>query len=56
MEPDDDDDEDDGMDGSGGGSRHGPGIKRGTYMKNGPTVYKLVKPVLKIIKETKARE
>ncbi len=30
--------------------------KRGSYMKDGPTVYKLVKPVLKAIKEAKARE
>ena len=32
------------------------GVKRGSYMKNGPTVYKLVKPVMKIIKDTKSRE
>ena len=30
--------------------------QRGTYMKDGPTVYKLVKPVLKVIKDAKARE
>lgn len=57
MEPDDDDEDDDGNEGGGhGGPRQGPGIKRGSYMKNGPTTYKLVKPVMKIIKETKARE
>lgn len=30
--------------------------RRGGYMKDGPTVYKLVKPVLKAIKDAKARE
>lgn len=30
--------------------------RRGAYMKDGPTVYKLIKPVLKAIKEAKARE
>lgn len=30
--------------------------KRGSYMKDGPTVYKLIKPVLKTIKEAKSRE
>jgi len=30
--------------------------KRGTYLKDGPSVYKLIKPVLKAIKEAKARE
>lgn len=30
--------------------------RRGTYMKDGPTVYKLLKPVLKAIKETQAKE
>jgi hypothetical protein len=30
--------------------------KRGTYMRDGPTPYKLIKPVLKAIKEAKARE
>ena len=37
-----------------GGGRSGR--KRGTYMKDGPTVYKLVKPVLKAIKEAQAQE
>lgn len=32
------------------------GRKRGSYMKDGPTVYKLVKPLLKLIKEAKSRE
>jgi hypothetical protein len=30
--------------------------KRGSYMKDGPTVYKLVKPILKAIKEANSRE
>ena len=30
--------------------------RRGTYMKDGPTVYKLIKPVLKAIKDAKSRE
>ena len=43
--------------GAGGGSGSTRrGLKRGSYMKDGPTVYKLVKPVLKIIKEAKAKE
>jgi len=33
-----------------------PPRKRGSYMKDGPTVYKLVKPVLKAIKEAKSLE
>lgn len=37
-----------------GGSRSAR--KRGTYMRDGPTVYKQVKPVIKSIKEAKARE
>ena len=32
------------------------GKKRGGYMREGPTVYKLVKPVLKTIKEAKSKE
>jgi hypothetical protein len=36
-----------------GSARRG---KRGSYMKDGPTVYKLVKPLLKTIKEAKAKE
>ena len=50
------DDEEDGQGVDENGQPSAGGIKRGTYMKNGPTVYKLVKPVLKIIKETKAKE
>jgi hypothetical protein len=30
--------------------------KRGSYMKDGPTVYKLIKPILKSIQNTKSRE
>ncbi|ORX41076.1 Bromodomain-containing protein [Kockovaella imperatae] len=40
----------------GAGSSGRKGIKRGAYMKDGPTVYKLVKPVLRMIKEAKARD
>ncbi|OCF31781.1 hypothetical protein I316_06588 [Kwoniella heveanensis BCC8398] len=32
------------------------GRKRGSYMKDGPSVYKLIKPVLKNIKETKSND
>lgn len=34
----------------------GTGRKRGSYMKDGPTVYKLIKPCVRAIKETKADE
>lgn len=30
--------------------------KRGSYMKDGPTVYKLIKPVLRAIKEARSHE
>ena len=30
--------------------------KRGSYMKEGPTVYKLVKPIMKAIKDAQSRE
>jgi len=30
--------------------------KRGSYMKEGPTVYKLVKPILKAIKDAQSKE
>ena len=30
--------------------------KRGTYMREGPTVYKLLKPVMKAIKEAQSLE
>lgn len=32
------------------------GKKRGSYMKDGPTVYKLIKPCMRAIKEAKANE
>ena len=32
------------------------GKKRGSYMKDGPTVYKLIKPVLKLIRDAKSKE
>jgi len=42
------------------GEEHTPGggrfKKRGSYMKEGPTVYKLVKPILKAIKEAQSKE
>jgi hypothetical protein len=38
------------------GARGRAGVKRGSYMKDGPTVYKLVKPILKAIRETRSRE
>lgn len=41
-----------GMDGESGMSKK----KRGGYMREGPTVYKLIKPVLKSIKEAKSLE
>lgn len=42
------------MDGS---TMESKGIRRrGTYMKDGPTVYKLVKPVLKAIRDARSRE
>lgn len=61
VEPDDDVDMDaagpsGSVDGDSGSARGGGIIKRGSYMKNGPTVYKLVKPVFKNIKEAKAKE
>lgn len=50
----------DGTDGHGDadstGVRSSVPRKRGTYMKDGPTVYKLIKPVLKAIKEARSVE
>jgi hypothetical protein len=34
----------------------GTGRKRGSYMKDGPTVYKLIKPCMRAIKEAKSDE
>lgn len=34
----------------------GTGRKRGSYMKDGPTVYKLIKPCMRAIKEAKTDE
>lgn len=50
-----------GMSGTGatGGSFNGDSSsirRRGTYMKDGPTVYKLVKPVLRAIRDARSRE
>lgn len=57
VEPDDDGDIG-GPSGSveGESRAYGAGIKRGSYMKNGPTTYKLIKPVLKSIKDARAKE
>jgi hypothetical protein len=48
----------DGGEGDATGAQQGSGRfrKRGSYMKDGPTVYKLVKPILKAIKEASAKE
>jgi hypothetical protein len=34
----------------------GTGRKRGSYMKDGPTVYKLIKPCMRAIKDAKSDE
>lgn len=44
------------MDGENGGNSGRWGKKRGSYMKDGPTVYKLVRPVLNAIRSAKANE
>lgn len=48
----------DGGEGEGTPAQPGSGRfrKRGSYMKDGPTVYKLVKPILKAIKDANSRE
>ncbi|WVR08581.1 hypothetical protein IAU60_005636 [Kwoniella sp. DSM 27419] len=46
----------DGYNSAGVGPSGRSGRKRGTYMRDGPTTYKLIKPVLKAIKEAKARD
>ncbi|WWD20660.1 hypothetical protein CI109_105136 [Kwoniella shandongensis] len=39
-----------------GGGHEKRARKRGSYMRDGPTVYKLIKPVLKAVREAKARD
>ncbi|KAK8850478.1 hypothetical protein IAR55_004396 [Kwoniella newhampshirensis] len=46
----------DGDESGAGGGLGKPVRKRGSYMRDGPTVYKLIKPVLRAIKEAKARD
>ena len=44
------------MNGDSVGLSSAKNARRGAYMKDGPTVYKLVKPVLKSIRDARSRE